>query len=149
MTRPARPLLPPGPTVVVTVPDPWAPSMEVNDPNNPGNVVTVAIPPNARPGMRLAVPVPGKGEDPGAPAQRQQGWSTGTKMAAGAAAVGALAVGGVVLGEHLSGGALSAWGEEAAGDVGEAIAGTDAGAAVIDAAGDVGDWAGDAAADVG
>jgi len=149
MTRPKKPVLPPGPTIIVTVPNPRTDSMEVPDPNNPGNTVTVAIPPGAKPGMRLAVPIAKKGESQEDVVKRQQGWSTGSKVAVGAAAVGALAVGGVVLGEHLSGGALSAWGETAVADVGEAIGSTEAGAAVLDAAGDAGDWVGDAAGDVG
>lgn len=149
MTAPTRPLLPTGPMVVCKIPDPVPQSMEIADPNNPGKKLLVAVPPKATPGMRLAVPVPDKGENVQEVVKRQQQWSKGSKMAAGAAAVGALAVGGVVLGEHLSGGAISAWGEEVVADVGDFIADTGAADWVADAAADVGDWVGGAADDAG
>merc|ERR1719384_3015207 len=144
-----RPLLPAGPMVVCKIPDPTPQSMQIVDPNNPGKQILVAVPPRATPGMRLAVPVPDKGEHIQEVVKRQQQWSRGSKVAAGAAAVGALAVGGVVLGEHLSGGAISSWGEEVAADVGDFIADSGAVDWVADAAADVGDWAGGAAEDAG
>merc|ERR1719384_2814991 len=147
MTSPDKPLLPPGPMIVVLVPEGGGfanESMQIADPNNPGRKITVAIPPHAKQGSRMAVPCPEKGEDVSKVVQRQndclkgdKGWSTGAKMAAGMAGVGALAVGGVVLGEHLSGGALSSWAEQspeldAAGDW------------VAGAAADASEWAGGA-----
>jgi len=178
MAAPKKPLLPQGPMVVCTIPKPLTKSMEISDPNNPGKKILVALPPNATPGMRIAVPVPDKGENVQEVAKRQAEWSKGSKMAVGMVAVGGLAVGGVVLGEHLSGGAISAWGEDvaadaadfyadsgaadwvagAAEDVGDAAAAAgdwatgaaeDAGDWATGAAEDVGDWAGGAAGDVG
>jgi len=141
MKPPAAPLLPPGCVIILTVPVDVGDSMEVADPNNPGRTLQVAVPQGARPGAKMAVPVPEKGEALEAVVQRQQGWTTGQRVAARAAAVGALAVGGVVLGEHLSGGAVSEW----AGASAEVAA---AGDWVTGAAGDVADWAGGAAGDV-
>lgn len=158
MTAPPEPVLPPGPMIVLAVPPGGGKSTTIDDPNNPGKQITVALPPGAKPGTKIAVPVPQAGEPIDEVVKKQRGWSSGAKVAAGAAAVGALAVGGVVLGEHLTDGAVSAWAEPglaAAGDwaAGAADAAGDwgAGAAdtVGDVAGDVGDWAGDAAEDVG
>jgi len=175
MTAPKQALLPTGPMVVVAIPPGGAKSMEIKDPNNPGKTITVALPPRARPGSKLAVPVPAKGESVTEVVKRQnkhgKEWSTGAKVAAGAAAVGAMAVGGVVLGEHLSGGAISSWAESspeldaagdwvagAAGDVADWAGGAaewaegaagDAGDWIAGAAGDAGDWAGTAAGDIG
>jgi len=155
MEAPKDPLLPPGPMVVIPVPPGGGKSTTIQDPNNPGQQITVAIPPMAKPGSQIAVPIPGPGEDVSTVVEKQKGWRTGAKVAAGAAAVGALAVGGVVLGEHFSGGAVSGWLDEAgadwaAGAVGDA--GEWAGGAIDtagDVAGDAGDWAGGAAEDVG
>lgn len=158
MTPPKDPLLPPGPMVVLSVPSKKQNSIDINDPNNPGKTITVAIPPGAKPGSKIAVPVPAQGEDISQVVKKQRGWSTGAKVAAGAAAVGALAVGGVVLGEHLTDGAISSWAEpglDAAGDfvTGAADAAADwaapAAEAMGDAAGDVGDWAATAGEDAG
>merc|ERR1740121_2066052 len=181
MPSPDKPLLPPGPMIVVQVPEGGGSahkSMQIADPNNPGQSITVAIPPHAKQGSRMAVPCPEKGEDMAKVVQRQndqlkgdKGWSTGAKMAAGMAAVGGLAVGGVVLGKHLSGGALSSWAEQspeldaagewaagAAADASEWAAGAwdtagewagDAGDWAAGAWDDAGDWAGVAIDDVG
>merc|ERR1719215_58607 len=132
--------MPQGDVIVVSVPQ-GVPPVEINDPNNPGRKITVAVPPGAAKGAKMAVPVPAKGEDISqvVDKQKKHSMSTGSKVAVGAAAVGALAVGGVVLGEHLSDGAISEWatpGLEAAGDW------------IGDAAGDVGDWTAGAAEDV-
>lgn len=140
MTPPKDPLLPPGPMVVVVVPPGGVPSIDIDDPNNPGKQITVALPPGAPAGAKIAVPIPAKGEDISAVVKKQQGWSTGGKVAAGAAAVGALAVGGVMLGEHLSGGAISGWAEPGL---------TAAGDFATGAAEAAGDWAGDAGASIG
>jgi len=175
MTAPEQPLLPPGPMIVIQVPAGGGSankSIQIDDPNNPGKKITVAIPPHAKQGSRMAVPCPEKGEDVAAVVEKQSsqlksgGWSRGAKMAAGMAAVGGLAVGGVVLGEHLSGGALSSWAEQspeldaagewaagALGDAGDWAAGAwdtagdwadDAGEWAAGAADTAGDWAGDA-----
>jgi len=157
MTQPKDPLLPPGVIIVVKVPESPGPSMEIGDPNNPGHKITVAIPPGAQPGARMAVPVPDKGEPVEEVVKRQQGWSTGAKVAVGAAAVGALAVGGVILGEHLSGGAVSEWAADASGHpgadeaAGDWIAGAadDAGEWIKGATDDAGDWIAGATDDVG
>jgi len=160
MTQPKSPLLPSGPMIVIQVPPGGLKSLEVNDPNNAGRKILVALPPLAKAGSKLAVPVPEKGEDVKKVVERQRGMSTGAKVATGAAAVGALAVGGVVLGEHLTGGALSSWAEaspelDAAGDwvagAAEDVADWAVGAAdwAGEAAGDAGDWAAGAAEDVG
>lgn len=160
MTQPRSPLLPSGPMIVIQVPPGGLRSLEVNDPNNAGRKILVALPPHAKAGSRLAVPVPVKGEDVKKVVERQRGMSTGAKVAAGAAAIGALAVGGVVLGEHLTGGALSSWAEaspelDAAGDwaagAAEDVADWAAGAAdwAGEAAGDAGDWTAGAVGDVG
>merc|ERR1740121_2481702 len=170
MPSPDKPLLPPGPMIVVQVPEGGGSahkSMLIADPNNPGRQITVAIPPHAKQGSRMAVPCPEQGEDVSKVVQRQndclkgdKGWSTGAKMAAGMAGVGALAVGGVVLGEHLSGGALSSWAEQspeldAAGEwaAGAAADASEWAAGAWDTAGewagDAGEWAGEAAGDVG
>jgi hypothetical protein len=138
MTQPQQPLLPAGAMIVIVVPEGGRESCTVKDPHNPGKDILVALPPRAKPGSKLAVPVPAKGEDIAEVVKRQKAMSTGSKMAIGMAAVGATAVGGVVLGEHLTGGALSSWAEaspelDAAGDW------------VAGAAGDVTDWAGGAA----
>merc|ERR1719410_2540085 len=141
--------------------------MQIADPNNPGRKITVAIPPHAKQGSRMAVPCPEPGEDMSKVVQRQndclkadKGWGAGAKMAAGMAGVGALAVGGVVLGEHLSGGALSSWAEQspeldAAGEwaAGAAAGASEWAASAWDAAGEwaegAGEWAEGAAGDIG
>jgi len=166
MFPPKEPLLPAGPMVVIAVPPGGSGSIDIEDPNNPGKRITVALPPGAKPGAKIAVPIPGKGESVADVVDKQKKhgsqWSTGAKIAAGAAGVGALAVGGIVLGEHLSGGAISSWadaelmpGVEAAGEwatgAAEAVGDWAGGAAetIGEAAGDAGDWAGEAAGDVG
>jgi len=160
MFAPKRALLPAGPMVVVQVPAGGGKSMEIKDPNNPSRKIQVALPPRAQPGARMAVPVPEKGQSMEEVVKKQQAWSTGAKVAVGAAAVGGLAVGGIVLGEHLSGGALSSWAEaspelDAAGDwaAGAVADAADWGAGAADTAGDwageAGDWAAGAADDAG
>merc|ERR1719352_1413538 len=89
-------------------------------------MIPVNVPAGAKPGQKMAVPLP----EPGCTVQdvqkKQKAHSIGAKLAmgtAGVAAVGGLAVGGVILGDHLTGGTLG---------VSEAAA---------DAAADVADWA--------
>jgi len=143
---PKKPLLPTGPMIIITVGSGQPGTMiEVPDPNNPGKKVQVFVPAHAKAGQKMAVPIPGKGEDVASVQAKQkkhdddQGlksspWSTGGKAAAGAAGIAGLAavgVGGVILGDHLAGG-------EMASSVGEAAAG---------AFDDAGDWAADAVPD--
>lgn len=146
MSQPKSPLVPPGPMIIIQVPNTPGTKMEISDPANKGSTITVAIPPGSKPGQKMAVPVPAGGEKVEDVVKRQRGWSTGAKVAAGAAGVGALAVGGVILGEHLSDGAVSDWFDDAgAGDVGDAVeAATDW---TEGAAEDVADWTTEAAAD--
>merc|ERR1719220_2906941 len=114
----------------------------------------------------LAVPTPSRSQlpEPSAPpatpvaaAPEKKGWSTGAKVAAGAAgvaAVGGLAVAGVVLGEHIAeegwDATMAELGDVAA-DAGDAIADAaeDAGEAIAGAAEDAGEWIAGAAEDVG
>jgi hypothetical protein len=61
--------------------------------------------------QKIAVPIPAPGEKVEDVAKRQEGMSTGAKVATGlgiTAAAGAAVVGGVILGDHLAGGALVA-----------------------------------------
>jgi len=152
---PTKPLLPKGPMIVITVRAGQPGSLiSVKDPNNPGTQVQVYVPAHAKPGQKMAVPIPEKGQSVESVQRKQQEhdaehgmktspWSTGGKVAAGGVAVAGLAavgVGGVILGDHLAGGDM-------ADSIGEAV--VDAGDWAADAAGDVGDWAADAAGDVG
>jgi len=111
----------------------------VNDPNNPGQKIDVFVPPTAKAGQKMAVPIPGKGETVQSVQAKQKkhdeekaekakagGWSTGAKVAAGGAAVvgiGAVGVGGVILGDHLAGGDLAADMGDGIVDAGEAVGG--------------------------
>mmetsp|Transcript_88490 Transcript_88490/g.162152 ORF Transcript_88490/g.162152 Transcript_88490/m.162152 type:complete len:235 (+) Transcript_88490:69-773(+) len=158
---PSKPLVPAGPTTVINVP-PGAPgtTIQVPHPKLPGAFIAVSVPASAKVGQAMLVPVPaaavtaaGEPTQPAksdAPASKKSkgGWSTGAKVAAGAAgvaAVGGLAVGGVVLGEHIAEHGLDAT-VDAVGDgledAGEAIGdfAVDAGEFVVDAAEDVGDF---------
>jgi len=162
---PKQPLLPTGPMVIVTVREGQAGTMiSVKDPNNAGKTVNVFVPPGAKPGQKMAVPIPEKGESVSAVQEKQKkhddekkkkgGWSTGGKVAATGAAlvgVGAVGVGGVILGDHLAGGDMTS--EIAGGvtDAAEDVADWATGAAedVGDFAGDAVDWLGEAAEDVG
>mmetsp|Transcript_62948 Transcript_62948/g.117038 ORF Transcript_62948/g.117038 Transcript_62948/m.117038 type:complete len:321 (-) Transcript_62948:264-1226(-) len=153
MKAPKNPLLPAGPTIVITV-RAGQPGkvIKIEDSNNVGQQVEVAVPKDAKVGTKVAVPVPAKGEKPVDVVKRQQGMGLAAKGALGATAavVGAGAVvGGVVLGDHLTGGGLGT--EDMAADAGDAIADAAADAAdfVADAAADAGDAIADAAADVG
>merc|ERR1719476_50211 len=156
MAAPPKPILPLGYMTVIRVPQGAGKTMEIQDPNTPGQKITVALPPGASPGKHMAVPLPGKGEDVQAVMEKQKsGWPAAAKAVAGAVGVGGVAVGGVVLGEHLSGGAISEatgigeiataaeWTEGAMADAHDWLvdAGEDVGRAVAGAAEDVGEWA--------
>lgn len=151
---PKQPLLPTGPMVVLKVESNMPGTMiTVPDPNNPGSEINVFVPPNAKPGQKMAIPIPAKGESVQIVQERQKkhdensGWSTGGKVAVGGAALvglGAVGVGGVILGDHLAGGDLAGDLAGLAVDVGE-----DLGDAVTDAVDVVGDWVPDAAEDLG
>mmetsp|Transcript_7568 Transcript_7568/g.14003 ORF Transcript_7568/g.14003 Transcript_7568/m.14003 type:complete len:317 (+) Transcript_7568:59-1009(+) len=153
MKPPAAPLLPTGPMVVITVPPGSAgQTITINDPNNPGQQMQVNVPPNARPGQKMAVPVPEAGQSVEEVSTKQKKHMTAGAIAGtigGVAVVaGGLAVGGVILGDHLSGGAVADAAAGALGDgAGDAIGSVTGFAA--GAAGDIGGAVGDAAADAG
>jgi len=176
---PTSSVLPTGPMVVISVKKGQPGTcIQVPDINNPGQFVPVYVPPAAKVGSKMAVPMPAKGQtvaqvqdkqkkyDEQIKQKKKSGqWSTGGKVAATGAAlvgVGAVGVGGVILGDHLAGGDMAGDLADAALDVGEAIGdvGEDAidaigdfGEDAIDAIGDFGedaiDWFGDAGEDVG
>jgi len=172
--KPKKPLLPQGPMIIITVGSGQPGTMiDVKDPNNPGQHVQVYVPAHARPGQKMAVPIPAKGQSVESVQQKQKEhdaehgtmssrWTTGGKMAAGGAAVlgvAAVGVGGVILGDHHAGGDIADTIAEVAADAGEwaTDAAGDAADWVADAAGDAGewlegdaaDWAADAAGDAG
>jgi len=150
---PASPLLPSGPMTVITVAKGQAgTTIEIPDPNKKGSKIQVNVPTGAKPGQKMAVPLPEPGQSVEDVQKKQKAHSTGAKLAmgtAGIAAVGGLALGGVVLGDHLTGGTLGVAEAAAdiAGDVGTAA--EDAVAAAPGIAEDVGDWAAGAAGDAG
>lgn len=158
---PAKAVLPTGPMTIICVkPGQAGTVITIPDPNNPGRTIPVFVPPHAKAGAKLAVPLPAKGEPLEKVQEKQEkhdkengtrtsksSWSTGGKVAAGAtvaAGVAAVGVGGVILGDHLAGG-------EMASTIGEGV--VDAGETIADAAGDaadaIGDWAPGAVEDVG
>merc|ERR1711971_1343522 len=95
---PSKPLVPAGPTTVITVP-PGSPgkTIQVPHPGVKGAFIAVNVPRNARPGQAMLVPVPAEAAvtAAGAPVKADKkssgGWSTGQKVAAGAAGAGAVA----------------------------------------------------------
>jgi len=172
---PKHALLPTGPMTVVTVAQgKQGKVMTVRDPNNAGQTINVHVPPHAKPGSKMAVPLPAKGENVQAVQEKQKkhdeekkkkGWSTGAKVAASGAAlvgVGAVGVGGVILADTLAGGdmadtiagvtvdAADAVADGVA-EAGDALADWAPGAAeeLGDFAGDAADWLGDAGEDIG
>merc|ERR1719343_322473 len=110
MTQPSSPLLPTGPMVVITAKNGQAgKEIEIDDPNNKGKKIKVNVPPGAKAGQKLAVPVPEAGESVATVAEKQKkhGADAGLGLGVGGvAAVGVLAVGGVVLGGVVGGGHL-------------------------------------------
>merc|ERR1719498_1289417 len=93
---PKEPLVPPGKTTVVTVPrgSPGT-TIQVPYPGRPGAFIAVNVPKSAKPGQAMLVPVPEcpvnvSAATAGAAkstSSTSSGWSTGTKVAAGTAAV--------------------------------------------------------------
>jgi len=156
---PKTPIVPPGKTTVVNVP-PGAPGtvIQVPYPGQKGKFINVNVPPTARPGQAMLVPVPPVSqavpagttppvaEKEKAEKGRSGGWSTGAKVAAGGAAVvgvAGAAVGGAILGEHIAEHGLDATVDA----VGDGLA--DAGEAIADAAVDAGEFVVDAGESVG
>merc|ERR1740121_993914 len=163
MPQPSAPLLPAGPMVVLTVKKGQAgKEIEIDDPNNKGKKIKVNVPPGAKVGQKMAVPVPAQGESVESVSKKQKEHSAAAKLVLGAggiAAVGAFAVGSVVLGDHLTGGHLGAvdaaegyaedvadWAPGAAEDAADwaEVAMEDAVDWLEGAADDVGEWAEDA-----
>jgi len=125
--------------LILTTRDPQSPSL---------------FPKKAKKGAKIAVPIPGKDQGVEEVAKKQQGMSTGSKVATGlgiSVVAGAAVVGGVILGDHLAGGTLAQDVADMAVDGADAVA--DAAPDILEDAGDfaedVGDWLGDAAEDVG
>jgi len=184
--QPEKPIVESGPTICIKVP-PGSPgtTIQVPHPKAQGHFISVMVPSSAKVGAAMLVPVPEVPDTPSAsplaiptPSRSQipepsappatpvsgaaateakKGWSTGAKVAAGAAgvaAVGGLAVAGAVLGAHV---AEEGWDAtmaelgEVATDAGEAIADAaeDVGSAVTGAAEDAGEWIAGAAEDAG
>jgi len=144
--QPSKPLVPAGPTTVVTVPKGTpGKTIQVPYPGMKGACISVNVPASAKAGQAMLVPVP-----PTPPPVRSSGggWSTGGKVAAGTAAfagVAGAAVGGVILGEHIAEHGFDATVDAAhEGIVDAAEAGgdfaADAGDFIVDAADDVGDF---------
>jgi len=160
MKRPSRPIVPAGPTVIIKVESGMQDKViELDDPNNSGRTIKVHVPAHAKPGAKMAVPVPEKGEPPEAVVEKQRkGMGVGGKIGVGVGAtvgVGGAVLGGVLLGDHLAGGTMAVDGAAAvadfAGDAGSAIADVagDVGDAIADGAEDVGEWLVDAGEDIG
>lgn len=148
MKPPASPLIPKGPMLVYTVKpsDVGKQTIQINDPNNKGSTIHVNIPAGAKPGQKIAIPVPGPNETVQQVVDKQKKHGVADRVAmgvAGAGALGVVAVGGVLLSDHLMGGSLATDAVDGiAGHVGGAVADIDiSGAtdAVAGAAGDVGD----------
>jgi len=161
-SRPAVPVTKAGPTFCISVP-PGSPgtTIQVPHPKLKGQFIAVNVPPGAKVGQAMLVPIPdgeakpiaaadiqGQFQAPAAPAAeaapagKKAGWSTGGKAAAiagGAVVVGGLAVGGAVLGEHI---AEEGWDATMA-DLGDGLEG--AGEGIADGAEAAVDWVGDAA----
>jgi hypothetical protein len=162
---PTKPLVPAGPTTVITVPagSPGT-TIEIPHPRRKGTFISVRVPASAKAGQAMLVPVPSESRvaskhassDKKAPAAKSSdaagisstGWSTGGKVAAGTAAAGAIccgAVGGAVLGEHIAEHGLDATADVAGDGIVDAAEATgefavDAGEFVVDAAEDLGDF---------
>lgn len=159
--RPGRPLLPVGSAVIVTVrPGQSGTVIEISNPSKQGELIKVSVPAHAKPGSKLAVPVPSPGESVAdvvkkqEEQQRREGWSTGGKVAAGLGGValaGGLVVGGALLGDHLADGTAAVDAAGAVADAGVAIADVagDVGEGIGDFVEDAGDWLGDVAEDAG
>lgn len=153
---PGKPIVTPGPTTNITVPD-GAPGTTIGipHPKDPSRMIAVNVPAKAKPGQSMLVPVPadpyGTGtyaacDAPKAEPSKVKGRSTGAKVAmgiGGAAVVGGAAVGAGVLGVY-----AAEHGVDAAVDL-VADGAADAGEEIAEFAGEAGDFLGDAADDVG
>jgi len=162
-TAPPAPVCKPGPTMCVRVPE-GAPgtTVHVPHPKAKGQFIAVQVPPGARAGQSMLVPVPdaaplaeGPLPEPPAPAvgaaapaapakEKKKGWSTGAKVAA-VGGVAGVAVVGALLGEHIAEEGWDATLEDigdVATDVGDGLAeGGEAAVDWIEGAGeDVGDF---------
>merc|ERR1719252_60082 len=97
LKAPSTPLVPAGPTTVITVP-PGSPgtTIQVPHPGVKDAYIAVNVPRNAKVGQAMLVPVPAEaaitahGTPVKAEKKSSSGWSTGGKVAAGAAGVGAV-----------------------------------------------------------
>jgi len=158
---PEKPVTASGPTFCITV-HPGAPgtTIQVPHPKEPGQFIAVNVPPTAKVGQAMLVPIP-SGPPAALPASEVKGefkppppkdekdkkkWGTGAKVAAatgGAVVVGGLAVGGALLGEHI---AEEGWDATMA-DLGDVA--TTVGEGIADGAEAAVDWVGDAADTVG
>ena len=172
---PSKQLVPQGKTVCLTIrPGQPGKSIRVNHPDAAGMQFVVNVPRKAKVGRKMLVPVPdisravrckgaysGGRSDGGGDAkphsETKSGWSTGTKVAAGAAAVGIGAAGGA-LGVYAAEHGVEETGEMLAGGATDALDAVgdwvpDAAEAVVDwgeeAVGDAGDWLEGAGEDVG
>merc|ERR1719171_3462660 len=66
MKPPGKPIVPPGPTMVVTVPPGGAgQTIQVPHPKDKSQFIAVQVPPGARPGQTMLVPVPPLGSGGG------------------------------------------------------------------------------------
>jgi len=151
---PSKPLVPPGPTTVVTVPPGSAgTTIQVPHPRRKGAFISVNVPASAKPGQAMLVPVPSEAtvaaiDTPTPTKAGGGGWSTGGKVAAGTTAIvglGGAAVGGAILGAHIAEHGLDATVDAAGDGIADAAEATadfavDAGEFIVDAAEDVGDF---------
>jgi len=147
-TQPSKPLVPAGPTTVVTVPKGSAgKTIQVPHPGLKGAFISVNVPASAIAGQAMLVPVPATAA-PDVVDSSSSGWSTGGKVVAGTVAIAGVAgaaVGGAILGEHIAEHGLVATvdaAEEGIVDAAESVEdfGADAGEFIVDAAEDVGDF---------
>jgi hypothetical protein len=151
---PSKPLVPAGPTTVINVPQ-GSPgtTIRVPHPRVKGAFISVNVPASAKAGQAMLVPVPPEDAVTAAsvptPARADCGsWSTGTKVAVGAAGalhIAGAAVGGVVLGGHIAEHGLDATVDAVGDGIVDAAEATedfavDAGEFIVDAAEDVGDF---------
>jgi len=158
MKAPSEPIVPPGPTTAVKIPE-GAPgeTILVPHPQDPSQYIGVEVPEHAEVGTVMLVPVPlldkksKKGKGKKTPAKKpdkkskkgkkDDGMSGGEAVmfaAGGAAMVGGFAVAGAVIGDAVADGALDGVGDVAgdlAADAGDGLA--DAGEAIMDAMDDI------------
>merc|ERR1719454_2188501 len=82
LKKPPAPILPPGATIIITVrPGQAGKEIEIDDPNNKGRKIRVNVPAGARPGQKMAVPVPEVGESVAAVAERQKKHGAAARLA--------------------------------------------------------------------